>query len=270
MSVLRQFLFLDTELVRQFLAQLEGGSYEEEAQRIRDSRGKEAAGELGASGLGARAGIRAGRTSGQEEEVERTVQQTPEAAYARLYERLQEQQAIQWLEAFDAAIWDQLRRGEVIEVEVVVAVSTFARYAQLGEQMGPLMEVMQAIGEPVDDETKTALAMFGNLGQMLGSATPFVARVPGAPEFKFVGSVTAPGLRVELDQLDGEATIAAKIQRKLTADERYTILDFIPGIRGLAAHDRAEMEKELTNSPEMPDMVIDGPLAVVTPIAIYR
>src|SRR5262249_50875863 len=158
-------------------------------------------------------------------------------------------------------IWDQLRRGELIEVEVAIAVSTVARYAQLGQQMGPLMEVMQAFGEPVDDETKTALAMFGNLGQMLGSATPFVARAPGGPDFKFVGSVAEPGLRVQLDQLDGESTLAAKIQRKLGAEERYTILDFMPGIRGLGAHERAEMEKELTNSPEMPDMVIEGPLA---------
>jgi hypothetical protein len=270
MAVLRQFLYLDTDLVRQFLAQLEGGAYEQEAQRLRESRGRDTGGELGASGLGARAGIKAGRSSGQEEEVERTVQQTPEAAYARLYDLLNAQQAIQWLEAFDAAIWDQLRRGELIEVETVVAVSTFARYAQLGQQMGPLMDVMQAFGEPIDEEAKAALAMLGNVGQMLGSATPFVGRAPGAPEFKFVGSVTEAGLRLDLDQLDGEATLAAKIQRKLTADERYTILDFIPGIRGLAAHERAEMEKDLANSPEMPDMVTEGPLAVVTPIAIYR
>jgi hypothetical protein len=268
--ILREFLYLDQQLVDQFLAQLEGGVSGEEAQRTREHRGKEAGGEAGASGFGARAGVKAGRSSGQEEEIARTVQQTPESKFARFYDLLREQQSVQWLEALDEEIWDQLLRGEIVELQASISVSTLARFATIAQQAGPLLELVQAFGETVDDETRDAMASLRTIGPLLGSGIPITARVAGSPDFKVVATLRPPHLQVEPDQLDGEATLLAKIQRKLSAQERYTALEAIPGIRGLPAKDRREMEADLSNSPDFPDMVVEGPLAVVTPIAIYR
>jgi hypothetical protein len=270
MAVLRQFLYLDSPLVDQFLGQVEGGVYEQEAQRVRDTAAKERGGKAGASVAGARAELRAGRTTGQEEEMARTVQQTPESRFARLYGLLDSHGAIQWLEAFDAGIWDQLRRGELVEVDAAVSVSTFVRYQQLVEQAGPLMDLMQAVGESIDDETKEAMAMMSTFGQVMGNAIPIVARPTGAPDFKFVTSLTPAHLRVDLDQLDGESTILAKIQRKVGPEGRYTLFDSVPGVRGLPEKERQEIEAGLSNSPELPDAITEGPLAVVTAVAIYR
>jgi hypothetical protein len=269
-TVLRQFLYLDPELVEQFLAQMEGGTFSEESQRLRETRGRERGADAGASALGAHAGIRAGKTSGQEEELERIIKRTAESAFSRLYELLQEQNAVQWLEAFDDEIWNGLRRGEILEVEASISVSSLAKYMNLVQQAGPLMGLMEAIGEEVDDETKSAMSMIGMFGQMLGNAVPIVARAVGAPEFKFVATLNPAHVRPDVDQLEGEATLLAKIQRKLDASERYTVLNLIPGIRALPSSERREMEADLSNSPEFPDMVIDGPLAVTTAIAVYR
>jgi hypothetical protein len=269
-AVLRHFLYLDSQLVDQFLAQVEGGTFEEEAQRLRDTTGKERGGQAGASVAGAHAQVRAGRSSGQEEETARTVQQTPESRFARLYGLLDDQGAVQWLEAFDAAIWDQLQRGELVEVDTAVSVSTLVRYQQLVEQAGPLIELMQAVGESVDAETKAAMSLMGTFGQVMGNAIPIVARATGAPDFKFVASLTPAHVRTELDQIDGESTLLAKIQRKVGPEDRYTLFDSIPGVRGLPQKERKEIEADLSNSPEFPDMITEGPLAVVTPVAIYR
>jgi hypothetical protein len=108
------------------------------------------------------------------------------------------------------------------------------------------------------------------IGPMLGNAVPITAHAAGSPDCKVVASLTPAHLRVDIDQLDGEATLLGKIQRKLGREERYTALDFTPGIRGLLPKDRREIEADFSNSPDFPDMILEGPLAVVTPIAIYR
>jgi hypothetical protein len=132
------------------------------------------------------------------------------------------------------------------------------------------MQLMETVGESIDDETKAAMSMIGMFGQVLGNAIPIVARATGAPNYKFVTSLTPSSLRAELDQLDGEATILAKIQRKVGPDGRYTLFDSIPGVRGLPEKERREIEADLSNSPEFPDAITEGPLAVVTAVAIYR
>jgi hypothetical protein len=136
-AVLRQFLHLDEALVDQFLAQLEGGVAGDEAQRLHEHRGKERGGEAGVAAFGARAGLKAGGTSGSEEEIERTIQQTSESKFARLYDMLEAQGAIDWLERVDAQIWDQLRRGAIVELEASISVSTLARLTNLAAQAGP-------------------------------------------------------------------------------------------------------------------------------------
>jgi hypothetical protein len=132
------------------------------------------------------------------------------------------------------------------------------------------MELMQAFGETVDDETRETMSSIAMVGPMIGNAVPITAHAAGCPGFKLVASLTPAHLRVDIDQLDGESTLLGKIQRKLGPEERYTALDFIPGIRSLLPSDRREMEADFSNSPDFPDLIIEGPLAVVTPIAIYR
>jgi hypothetical protein len=172
---------LDSNLTRQFLAQIEGGVYTTQGERLRESYGKERGGELGASAFGARGGFKAGRTSGREGEIERTVELTPEAEFSRLHDVLTAEGAIRELETLDDNIWKDVRRGELVEVEAAVAISTIARYSNLVEQIGPLMELMHAMGEAVDEETKTAMRGIGMIGDIFGSSVPVIARSSADP-----------------------------------------------------------------------------------------
>src|SRR4051794_18964726 len=108
--ILRDFLYLDERLTSQYLAQLEGGSYDEEEQSVKDvrNRGGEAGAKVGPLSA------RGSRGSAGEETSSRKMRQTPEGDYRRLEKLLEDEDAVQWLDAFDEGIWASLKRGEVI------------------------------------------------------------------------------------------------------------------------------------------------------------
>jgi hypothetical protein len=94
-----------------------------------------------------------------------------------------------------------------------------------------------------------------------------VARAAGATKFKFIATLQRASLRVGLEELEGEVTLFATIQRKLRTGEKYTVLDSMAGI-ALSALPRAErrkMEASMENdSKDFPNAVIGAPAAVVT------
>src|SRR3954464_8427365 len=116
----RRFLYLDPEITDAFLAQVEGGLYAEEEQTTRDTSTRGVAAGAAVGPLRAE-GARGG--SG-EETVSRTVQLVAEGNFARLSAHLERQGASQYLQSFDEDIWNQLRRGEVLEVEADLSVPT--------------------------------------------------------------------------------------------------------------------------------------------------
>jgi hypothetical protein len=267
---LRHFLYLDDAMVGGFLGQLTGGRVDEEGHRLSATRGKHSGAEASLGMPGARLAGRLGGDSADIEESSYTVHQTPEARFALLYDILQEAQAIQALDAFDDEIWDQIRKGEMLEVETTVSVSAISRLTTLVGSIGPLMEAMETFGEPVDNETTEAIRGIEMLGSVFGTRVPAIARAAGAPKFKFIATLESGKIQVGLDELDGEATLLAKVQRKLRPGEKFTALDVIPGLSALPKSERRKLGRDLKNSPEFPDVAVSAPAAVVTPVAVYR
>lgn len=264
---LRRFLYLDSELTGEFLAQLEGGRYTEEDLSRKGQRDSELGGALGAGGISAKAG----KSSASGAEASRTVRQTPESEFARLAEQLEQENGLQFLDALDEQIWGQIRRGEILEIEADVLVSSLRKVAELVGSMGDIKKVAELAGEELelDAETEASLGALSKLGTM-NAKVPVTARAAGTPEFQFIASLEPAKLRVPLDELDGEATFVAKVQRKLRPTEQHTFFDSIPGMSAIPREQRREVFEGLENSVEFPDVVIAAPAAVVTPIAIYR
>jgi hypothetical protein len=232
--VLRRFLYLDFELTLEFLAQVDRGIFMEEEQRDVVRHDKKIGGDLSAAVGGVGLGAQAGKGSSGEAEATRTMIQTPESTFGRLYDVLTSTSDIQWLEALDDGIWEQLHRGEIVEVESVVSASSVTKFATLAEQITPLMEAMEIFGESVDNETREAFAGMRSLGELFGTKIPIVARAAGAQKFKFIANLEADKVRVGLDELEGEATLLAKIQRKLVASDKHTVFESLAR-HGLAA-----------------------------------
>lgn len=262
MALLRNFLYLDDRLTSQYLAQLEGGVYEEEAQSTvaGRNRGGEAEAKVGPlSGRGSRG-------SSAEETMSKTVRKTPEGDFRRLEKLLEEQDGLQWLDAFDDAIWQGLERGEALRIESVVKVSSLYQATELASSVGPLLGLMESFGEGVDAETQAAITGMQQINEVM-KEVPVVAHAAGSPRYKFICPLKRDYLREDLDAVAGECVVIGSLQRRLKTTERYSLLDSL-GIGGLPRDERRKVERDMKKG--MPDAVVSAPAAILTPLAIYR
>lgn len=260
--LLRNFLYLDDRLTLQYLAQLEEGVYDEEERT--STSGKSRSGEAGASvgPLNAR-GARGRRV---EESTSRTVRQTPESNFLRLEKLLDEEDGLQWLEAFDDDIWNKLDRGEGLRIEAKLEVPSIYIVSTLAASSGPLVELMTAIGQPPDEEAEEAISGMTQINQALKDVT-VIARASGAPRFKFICPLKRDFLREDVNALSGECVVVGSLQRRLKTTERYSLLDSL-GLSGLPRQQRRKAEQDMKK--DMPDSVVSAPAALLTTVAIYR
>lgn len=260
---LRRFLYLDGVLTDEFLAQAEGGLYDEEAQSSTERS------ELGIGGGVGGGPIKAGGSSGKadEEARARLVRQTQESAFSRLAGMLEENDSVQWLETLDRGIWDQLERGEVLEVECHLEVPLLVKFMLVAFQMEAVEGVMKATGQKFDAETRQGIKALMAIGGLFQSV-PVIGTVAGSEEFKFLAQINPEHLRVGADELDGTARLYCTLDRKLASGEQHSIVDSIPAMRNMP--NREEFEASLGEIEEFTGKPVTDPAAVVTAVAIFR
>jgi len=260
---LRRFLYLDGDLTSEYLAQAEGGIYEEEDQATSGSTEKGA-------GLGAAVGPvsgKAGASSERQESRARKVRQTEESAFSRLAALLDDADSVQWLEAFDDEIWGQLGRGEVLEIECQLQVPKLIQFTQIESDLDAMKELMGMTDEKLDEDALQGFAVLGLINQML-DGLPVFARALGSPNYSFIATLDRKHLRVPIDELQGEARLYCSLERKLRDDQQYSIVDTMPALRNLP--DIEDAKRELLKNEMLSDSAVDPPAAIVSPIAIFR
>ena len=261
-ALLRDFLYLDDRLTSQYLAQLEGGIYDEEQQS--ETTGRNRGGEAGAKAGPISA--RGSRGQSAEKSRNRTMRRTPEGDFGRLEKLLDEQDSVQWLEAFDEEIWEALERGEALRIASELKVSSIYQVADMAASVGPMMELMEVFGESVDAETQDAITGLTQVNQVLKDIV-VVAHAAGAPKYKFICPLKREFLREEVRSLGGECIVVGTLQRRLKSGERYSLLDSM-GLGGLPRAERRKAERNMKK--DLPDAVVAAPAALLTPLAIYR
>lgn len=194
------------------------------------------------------------------------MRQTPEGDYRRLESMLESEGAVQWLDAFDDAVWESLRRGEALMVESEVKVPSFFVAADVAVGAGPLIELMQAFGEAVDQETQAVIAGMSQINEVVRDIS-VIAHAAGAPRYKFICPLKRDYLRDDLSSLNGECIVVGSLQRRLRPSERYSLLDDL-GLGGLPRAERRRVERDMKK--DLPDSVVAAPAALITPLAIYR
>ena len=260
---LRRFLYLDAGLTDNFLSQAGSDIYEEEAQTQTSEKGRKLGGGLKAGPAHAEAGgDRASKVT-----TERTVRRTPEGAFTRLVEVLEAEDAVQYLEALDDEIWNDLRRGEAIEAECNIAVPLLIQIGLL-LQSQPIPQIAEAFGTTLDAETETVMGQLATLIGML-KVLPVICELTGSPKYKFVVPLNPEGLTATLDDLNGEATVFGTIEKKLTGRSKWSLLDAI-GLGGLPRSARREFDKDVAKAEALRDFTVSAPAAILSPVAIYR
>lgn len=260
---LHDYLYLDEDLVNRLLSQVDGGLSVEEDQTESERTDRKAGLGLAVSPL--RGDL--GKSGGSQTASSRTVRQTPDSACSRLISLLEEFDSLQYLEAFDQAIWDQLVVGEVVEVQARIEVPMMARMGELATGIAPLIGLMQAVGQEVDHDTSEAIAGITAISGML-NGLPVIASAIGS-KHKFIVNLKANGMRIEQDELSGEARILGTLQRKLRGGETWSMLDAM-GFAGLPRSLRRDMEKDFKKSRDGGGEIVRAPAALLNPIALYR
>jgi len=262
--VLRKFLYLDSALLDDFLAGLEDVMVDE---TITETSGKGRGIEAGAGVYGMKASGKAERSDGVE--VRRELRVTDAMKFQRLYSTLQSTDGFTYWEMMEEANWADVARNQLIEAEVVLVQSTIGGMAS---KLDGLMGIMQVVApDQIDEETAEAIQGLGMLGQMEAEkGIPLRMELIGSKKYKFVAHLKPDRLRIPRDELTGEATLFAKVQRKFAPNETMDLFDMTGGVENLALNRdqrRALKNKQIPAQYRNP---VRAPAATVIPIAIYQ
>lgn len=261
---LRQFLYYDESLVDDFLAQLEGGQSGEVMKREQVQRGRKGEASVGAGPAKVGGGLGRSVT----EETEAVIRQGRASNFQRLYDLLVEADELTEISGdLDEATWSSIKRGSLVELGTQITVPQMARLFSDPGAFATLGALIRTVSpESMSPEAEKVVDIFGALAKMgvgEGGILTAVGNPPGTPynlvmrlDRKFI----VPGA-----ELDGETTVLFKMARKLKPDDRELVID-MPGMATMGA----ELRRTMTESAETGTLAVQGPGAIVVPIAVYR
>lgn len=268
--MLRQFLYLDRELVREFLAQIERGVYDESRERSNQSRSSGLHGRVGVGPAGA--GGERGKSANAESEA--VVKQTAASEFDRLYESL-EQAGLQIYEVIDEKLEElPIKRKDIIEVDARLRVSGLQTMLDLIGTFSQIMPLMEQLGSTAEIDPQTLQGM-----QALSALDsddrplPLIATVPGETALQIALDLTQAG--VFTTSWDGEATVLCKVQRLLRRGDRHVVGDPFGGLMKIMPEgDRRKILESLRSDSSaalgIGEAEVAYPGLIGTPIAIYR
>lgn len=245
--------------------------YEDEQRRSQRTKERGAGGRVGVSGLGIQGEV----SRSAVETSETTLRQHRSSKFDRLHRMLEEQDAVQSLIALDEAIWDQLEVGELVEVSAQISFPGLKGMKDLARQAKTLAGFMRSVGadDEIDNETLSQIDAFDELSPQQPDELQIIASVAAVPRFKIVAKLRQQCLTRDESELEGEATVVAKIQRKFEKGERESLVD-IPGVQATSRKERRKLESELKklgkSGAPIGEMSVSYPGAVVTAVAVYR
>ncbi len=182
------------------------------------------------------------------------------------------------IQSLDEEGWKQLPNGAIVEITGTVTmpdvVKVIGAMRGLGNLM-PLLESLEETGEihmnQQDRLMMNGLKMVSELGEspLSQNAAAVVVELAASPGYRFVASLKKKFLRTGPEDLEGEAKVLAKVQRKVDkADPPTGLEQLVPGLEALKGlQDLAPQ----TDTQATDDGVSIGyPAATLTPIGIYR
>lgn len=272
--VLREFLYRRDDLVDQFLAQLEGGLYDEE--QVTDQSAS--AGRLGAGVAFGPLNANADRQREVQRESQRTVRQTPESRFNRVHELLSQHEAVQYLSSLDDGIWNQLQRNEIVEIDASIVLAPgvldLSNLSALGDA-APLIDLMRSLPpdllpEKFDgveaDKMSEQIPLMEQFAEAFGEApVPCTVSPVGAQRYSFFAELLRGSLLAEFGALEGESVVLAKIQRFIEKGRPETMgAGPVPNV----AVNRAQRRKQKDAGPMT--VRLNWPAAVISVVSIYR
>ena len=156
---LRNFLFLNTKVIEDYISAIDGIIYDEESQAIATSNENAVSGRARILTVGG-SGERSGR---KEEEIKRSVKISDSSKFDRIYEYLDsnEDEGLKYYESLNDDIYDELQRDTFLEVLVTPRFSKMKELTDSAKKFAELAAIIESITEQELLDHKTTQAING-------------------------------------------------------------------------------------------------------------
>ena len=270
---LRNYLYLDKQMVDDSLAAIEGALYDETIVQTQE-KGQNLSGDFHAEvPIVGGAGLGAWRSSSAKTEITKQAQLTDAAKFQRVYDRLEKEDAFQYYDVIDSGNWGNFNRSDLLELDVSISPTRFGALAEFAESAKGLADLAEALTgqSPLDEKTREIIDGIKLLGRMESEkGIPIVMKPLNNGEYKFVAYLNLEYLRVTRNRLVGEVTVFCKVQRKLKERERLDLFDPLASVEQLQKITKSHQKPTKTKMPPEFRDTIKAPAAVIIPLAIYR
>ena len=268
---LRNFYYINKKLLEDYIAAIEGYTYEEETQKVNETSQKVA---------GAKAGVFSVSGEGKyekqaKEEKERTVRISDAAKFEKLFTYLADDVGgnIPYYEMLNDEVFNDLSRDDFIEVLVTPRFSKVKELSETVKKISSLAEVFetitqQSILDKTSEEAIAGISALGNLKSESGISCVFSFE---DNLFPLVARLDESYFRCDLSQFVGQFYMLCKVQKKISKGQSVKLDEIFEDIKNLPLNreQRRKMPKNLDN-PDIIRDIIKGPALQVVPIAIYQ
>lgn len=268
---LRNFLYLNTKVVEDYIAAIDGYTYDEESQAIATSTERELEGKA-AIGIASGNGSHTGK---QSEEIKRSVHISDAAKFEKVYKYLQslEDDGLRYYELLDEQDYNNLYRDAFLEVLVTARFSKMKELTDNVKKIAELAAVIESVTDKqiLDKKTTEAVNGFTALGKLrTGKEVACVFEFADG-KHPMVAYLNESYFRCEQSNFVGQAYLLCKIIRKIPKGQNIKLDEIFDDVKKLPLNraQRRKMAKDMDNPAELQD-VIRGPALVVLPIAVYQ
>jgi hypothetical protein len=269
-----EFIYLDDQKVDMTLSWIEGSIPVKSRSQMSRGKSKSGGGNLGFQGI---IGVKGGLESSSAEEQEEVKEQNEYSKFARLYQLLQERDGITNLEKFDEEVRNQLKRGQIIEIESYVTLSPIDMLFRLFANVIPPIPNQNVGNSKEMDGTKVILSLLQQ-GQRKGIDAFIVSGEN--PEFRFYTSLLIDKFKASTDELPSTLITLGRVTKILEETETVNLLSkYFGGLR-LPKDSLQDLVSKFSNDPDtaqmfgsapsLDDMLIKYPAVALSPIAMYR
>lgn len=269
---LRNFLYLNTKIINDYLSSIEGFLYDEEAQSIATS-----------SENALKAGMRIKIISGDgshtgkaAEEVKRSVQISDAAKFDKVFKYLQagdEDEQIKYYECLSEENFNDLHRDDFLEVLVTARFSKMKELTNTVKKLNELATIFQGITDQqiLDRKAQEAVAGFSALDQLQsGKAISCVFNFEDG-KYPLIAYLDEKYFKCDQESFVGESYMVCKVLRKIPKGKSVKLDEIFDDIKKIPMNrqQRRSMPKNMDNPDVLKD-VVKGPALVVVPIAVYQ
>lgn len=268
MIVLRDFLYLNSKMLTNYLSSIDG--YLEDEINHMETEKFHKGGKAGAK-------IIEGNVSSEvSTETSSKRVMTEPAKFQRLYESLEHIQQLKYLDLFDAEYWKEIKRGDILEIQATLQIPTILAQMEVMQEFMPFIDLMESFGENIVNASDVAplQGLLGLQNILKDKPLPLLFQAAATPGFNFTAQLSREYLSCDLNQLQGEAIVFGKVQRILQKGQKLEVVNLLPDVLSMPNLNREQRQKLKSNknksAQENFTETIKGPAIVLTALAIYQ